>query len=224
LGESDIITVIKDVTLPQPIQLPEPADGVLGEGDNISITFNEDIRSSSLNEVDNFVIQSVLNTDSVAHDVALRLDGASIPAASSQSQLVLGGTSFTLCGWVKSGNTAGTLFRHGEGQNSFRVDIDADGWLTVYIKDENGVAQPYKSTKTLPKDIWSYVAVVYNIVEGNLSAFYASGDNEATLMDAVPVGKYATSEGTIYLGEGLTGAMHELSLFSEPLTWTTIKA
>ena len=224
LGESDIITVIKDVTLPQPIQLPEPADGVLGEGDNISITFNEDIRSSSLNEVDNFVIQSVLNTDSVAHDVALRLDGASIPAASSQSQLVLGGTSFTLCGWVKSGNTAGTLFRHGEGQNSLRVDIDAAGWLTVYIKDENGVAQPYKSTKTLPKDIWSYVAVVYNIVEGNLSAFYASGDNEATLMDAVPVGKYATSEGTIYLGEGLTGAMHELSLFSEPLTWTTIKA
>ena len=224
LGESETIYVTKDVTLPQPIQLPEPADGVLGEGDNISITFNEDIHSSSLNEVDNFVIQSVLNTDSVAHDVALRLDGASIPAASSESQLMLDNSSFTLCGWVKSSGTAGTLYRHGEGKNCFRVDIDAEGMLTVYIRDENGVAQPYTSTKALPLDDWAYVAVVYDVEQGTLSAHYACGDNEDTLMDGVPVGNKLTSEGTIYLGEGLTGAMHELSLFSEPLSWTTIQA
>jgi len=97
LGESNVIQVTKDITLPKPIYLPEPADGVLGEGDNISITFNENIYSQSLNEVDNFIIQSVLNTDSVAHDVALRLDGTSEPAASSQSKLTIGGTSFALC-------------------------------------------------------------------------------------------------------------------------------
>ena len=224
LGESNICTVIKDVTLPQPIELPEPSDGVLSYGDNIKLMFNEPINSQSLNEVDNFIIQSVLNTDSVAHDVALRLDGASTPAATSQSGLTLGGTSFTLCSWVKNSGTAGTLFRHGEGQNAFRVGIDGEGYLTVSIKDENGVAQTYRALDLLPKDIWSYVAVVYDVTTGKLGAYYASGDNEATLMDAVPVGKYANSEGNIYLGEGLTGAMHELSLFTAPLSWSVIKS
>ena len=224
LGESNICTVIKDVTLPQPIELPEPSDGVLSYGDNIMLKFNEPINSQSLNEVDNFIIQSVLNTDSVAHDVALRLDGASTPAATSQSALTLGGTSFTLCSWVKNSGAAGTLFRHGEGPNALRVGINDSGCLTANIKDENGVAQTYTATDPLPKDIWSYVAVVYDVTNGNLSAYYASGDNEKTLMDATPVGKFANSDGKIYLGEGLTGAMHELSLFSAPLTWSVIKA
>ena len=223
-GESNICTVTKDVTLPKPIQLPEPADGVLNEGDNISVTFNEDIASQSLNKVDHFIIQSVLNTDSVAHDVALRLDGAATPAATSQSGLTLSGTSFTLCSWVKSGGKAGTLFRHGVGQNAFRVGISDDGRLTANIRDVNGVAQTYTSMHPLPKDSWSYVAVVYDVDKGTLSAYYASGDNEATLMTDVPVGKNSLSEGNIYLGEGLTGAMHELSLYSAALTWTTVKA
>ena len=224
LGLSDTITVVKDVTLPQPLYLPEPADGVLGAGDNISLTFNEDIRSQSLNKVDNFIIQSILNTDSVAHEVALRLDGGNAPVATSQSQLTLGSTSVTLCSWVKSGGTAGTLFRHGEGKNAFRVDIDGDGYVTAYVTDEHGEAKPYKSDKALPKDIWSYVAVVYDVDNGDLSAYYASGDKEDILMEAVPAGKDGHSTGYIYLGEGLTGAMHELSLFCVPLTWTTIKA
>ena len=83
LGESEIIKVIKDVTLPSPIHLPQPSDGVLGEGDEISVEFNEDIYSQSLTEVDNFVIQSVLNTDSVAHDIALLLSGSDVAPAST---------------------------------------------------------------------------------------------------------------------------------------------
>ena len=224
LGLSDTITVVRDVTLPQPLYLPEPADGVLGAGDNISLTFNEDIRSQSLNKADNFIIQSILNTDSVAHEVALRLDGGNAPVATSQSQLTLGATSLTLAAWVKSGGTAGTLFRHGEGANAFRVDIDGDGYVTVYVTDGQGVAKPYRSVKALPRDIWAYFAVVYDVDYGNLSAYYASGDKEGILMEAASAGSDGRSTGYIYLGEGLTGAMHELSLFSAPLTWTTIKA
>ena len=223
-GESNICTVTKDVTLPKPIQLPEPADGVLNEGDNISVTFNEDIYSQNLNKPDNFIIQSVLNTDSLAHDVALRLDGAATPAATSQSGLTLSGTSFTLCSWVKNSGKGGTLFRHGDGQNAFRVGFDGEGYLTANIRDENGVAKTYTSMQPVPKDSWSYVAVVYDFDKGGLSAYYASGDNEAILMEDVAVGKNAKSEGNIYLGEGLTGAMHELSLYSAALTWTTVKA
>ena len=224
LGESETITVVKDVTLPKPIQLPEPSDGVLNEGDDISVTFNEDIYAQSLNKGDNFIIQSVLNTDSVAHDVALKLDGAATPAATSQSQLTLGGTSFTLCTWVKNGGTPGTLLRHGDGSDAFRVNIDADGYLSACIKDSADIVKVYHAKLPLKKDVWSYVALTYNVNLGTLSAFSASGDQEQTLMNNVVVGKKAYSTGNIYLGEGLTGAMHELSLFSTNLTWTTIKA
>lgn len=223
LGESNVIHVTKDITLPKPIYLPEPADGVLGEGDNISITFNEDIYSQSLNEVDNFIIQSVLNTDSVAHDVALRLDGSSEPAATSQSKLTLGGTSFTLCGWVKTDGADGTFYQHGEGNNYFRLNIDAQGYLAFEMKDSLGTLQTYKAKEALPLSTWSYIALTYDHQAHTITAHAAHGDQEQNLMIDVPVSP-VTAEGNIYLGRGLKGAMHEISLFSAALTWTTVKA
>jgi len=223
LGESNVIQVTKDITLPKPIYLPEPADGVLGEGDNISITFNENIYSQSLNEVDNFIIQSVLNTDSVAHDVALRLDGTSEPAASSQSKLTIGGTSFTLCGWVKTDGADGTFYQHGEGNNYFSLNIDAQGYLVFEMKDSLGTLQTYKAKEPLPQSTWSYIALTYDHQAHTITAHAAHGDQEQNLMIDVPVSP-VTAEGNIYLGRGLKGAMHEVSLFSAALTWTTVKA
>ena len=223
LGESNVIQVMKDITLPKPIYLPEPADGVLGEGDNISITFNEDIYSQSLNEVDNFIIQSVLNTDSVAHDVALRLDGTSEPAATSQSKLTLGGTSFTLCGWVKTDGADGTYYQHGEGNNYFSLNIDAQGYLSFEQKDTLGNVQTYKAKEALPQSTWSYIALTYDHQAGTITAHAAHGDQEQNLMIDIPVSP-VTAEGNIFLGRGLKGAMHEVSLFSAALTWTTVKA
>lgn len=223
-AHSEVIKVVKDVTLPDVMETPSPSDGVLNVGDNIGVEFNEDILSKSLNKVDNFIVQSVLNTDSVAHDVALLLSGSETPAATSQSTLTLGGTSFTLCGWIKSGNTAGTIYRHGEGEKAFRLDIDADGYLTAYITDSLGQALPYTSSAPIKKDTWTYLGVVYNVKTGMLNIYSAYGSEEKQLMNEVYVGKSANASGNIYLGKGVTGAMHELTLFSENRTWDTIKS
>ena len=219
-GASDIITVVKDITLPKPLYLPEPADGVLGTGDNITVTFDEDI-FPSLREADNFIVQSVLNTDSIAHEVALRLDGTQTPVATTQTGLTLGGTSFTICTWLKHDGQGGTVLRHGEGTNAFRINIDAQGHLVAMITDEDGTAQPYTSTLTIPASLWVYLGATYNISTGSLSAWYCSGDDDVTLMSGVPVGKKAASKGNIYLGENMTGAMHELSLYTTALDWYT---
>lgn len=220
LGQSAILTIVKDVTLPQPIQQPSPADGVLSTGDNISVTFNESIHSQSLNKPDNFSIQAVLNTDSLAHEVALRLDGAATPAAHTQTPLTLSGTPFTICTWVKHSGTGGTLLHHG----NLRLNLEADGSLTAYIPDGDNAPQPVTSGKAIPQDTWTYLAVVYDNTDGTLSAYTASGDQESTLMLQQPVGKKAQSQGTIYLGENLQGAMHELTLYNTALTWPTIKS
>ena len=219
-GSSDIVTVIKDITLPKPLYLPEPADGVLGLGDNISVEFTEDI-FPSLRLADNFIVQSVLNTDSIAHEVALRMDGTTQPVATTQSELTLGGTSFTVCTWLKYDGQPGTILRHGEGPNAFRINVDATGHLVVMITDENGTAQPYTSNLTIPASQWVYLGVTYDLNAACLSAWYCSGDDDVTLMSAVPVGKKATSKGNVYLGENLTGAMHELTLYADARDWYT---
>lgn len=223
IGASDTVKVIKDVTLPQPMAQPEPTDGVFGVGDEISVTFNEDIYSQSLAKDANFIIQSVLNTDSIAHEVALRLDGTETPAAASQTGLTLGNTSFTVCTWLKHNGTGGTILRHGEGADALRINVEADGHLTAFIIGEDGKAHAYTSLTTIPQDQWVYLGVTYDYEAGTLSARYASGDNEKVLMTGVDVGTYATSQGKLYLGENLTGAMHELSLYSTALTWTAIQ-
>lgn len=223
MGTSAVVTVIKDVTLPQPMSLPEPSDGVLGVGDDISVTFNEDIYSKSLSKDDNFIIQSVLNADSIAHEVALRLDGTAAPAATSQTGLTLGNTSFTVCTWLKHTGNAGTILRHGDGADALRINIEEDGRLTVYLTGEDGKARAYTSDVAIPQDIWVYIGVTYDVDAGTLTAHYASGDDEKTLMAAVNVGSHATSQGKLSLGENLVGAMHELSLYSTALTWSTIQ-
>ena len=224
LGESEIIKVIKDVTLPSPIHLPQPSDGVLGEGDEISVEFNEDIYSQSLTEVDNFVIQSVLNTDSVAHDIALLLSGSDVAPASTQSKLTLGGTSFTVCGWVKRDNTAGTFYQHGDDNNALCLKIDADGYLIFEMRDSVGALKTYKSKDFLPEDTWTYLGFVYDYQAESVSAYAAYGEFEKNLIVDEKVGKKVSADGNIYIGKGLKGAMHELSLYSSALTWTTIKA
>ena len=218
-GYSDVVEVIKDLTLPKPKRLPSPSDGVLSPGDDILVEFNEEIEGSALNKADNFVIQAVLNDNKVAHEVALRLDGQEKAVAQSQTELTLGGTPFTICSWVKHEGTAGTLLRHGD----FRLNIEDDGRLTAYINDDNKQQQHYTSANAIPKGEWSYVAAVYDHETGTLSAYYATGEKESTLFNHEYVGKEAQSQGIIYLGEGLKGAMHELSMFSAALPWDVIK-
>ena len=222
LGTSEVLPVIKDVTLPQLMGAPEPRDGVLGVGDEIKVKFNEQIYQSLTKDA-NFIIQGVLNTDSVAHEVALQMDGAPLPVATSQSGLTLGNTSFTVCTWLKYSGGAGTVLRHGEGSNALRINVDADGLLTAYITDENGTAQPFKANQALPKDKWLYLGVTYDVGDGTLSAYYASGEETCILMNAVSVGTHAASQGNIFLGENLSGAMHELSLYSTALDWAAIQ-
>lgn len=222
LGSSTVIPVIKDVTLPQLTSVPEPHDGVYGAGDHIGVEFNENIYQN-LSKDANFIVQGVLNTDSVAHEVALQMDGAPTPVATSQSGLTLGNTSFTVCTWLKYSGGAGTILRHGDGSNALRIGVDGDGLLTAYITDENGHAQPYKASAPLPKDKWLYLGVAYDVVGGTLSAYYASGEDTRILMSSIPVGTKASSQGNISLGENLSGAMHELSLYSTALNWSAIQ-
>ena len=70
--ESETFTVIKDVARPEPISTPTPADGVLRNGDDISVTFTKDIQPARVLET-NISVTGELNGHDLRHAVGLQL-------------------------------------------------------------------------------------------------------------------------------------------------------
>ncbi|MCL2511213.1 MAG: InlB B-repeat-containing protein, partial [Bacteroidales bacterium] len=61
-----IVSGIIDMVPPRPLGAPSPANGILGVGDELSITFNEDIQSNVLETFNNFSITGILNAQEIA--------------------------------------------------------------------------------------------------------------------------------------------------------------
>ena len=97
-NESETIEVVKDVARPKLLGNPSPANGVLTPDGEVSITFNEDIKASSLIRTENFVVTSKLNGSKVDHDVALQLTGAE--GAQTEADIDLAARPFALNMWL----------------------------------------------------------------------------------------------------------------------------
>ena len=113
---SDEILVVKDMNRPKPLGQPQPTDGILSAGDELSILFNEAILNGELTKDKNFRITGVLNGSEVAHQTALELENTAQTAA-TEASINLAGKDFSIDMWVKA-NGAGTLLSHGTGTRS----------------------------------------------------------------------------------------------------------
>ena len=205
--ESDVVTVIKDMKKPQLFGLANPSDGVLNAGDEISVTFNEDIRQSMLTETNNFKITAALNGQQVAHNVAL--DGqATECAAKTEASINLARRDFSADMWINY-TGAGTLLSHGNGSQKFDVATDSKGRLVVKIGDET-----YKSGKSITPNKWVFLTLNYryNGDGGVLNAMFADDASETMLFTNKSVAAYEGS-GALAVGKKMTGAIHELTLW-----------
>lgn len=219
-GESDVITVVKDVARPQLIAAPSPASGILTPEGEISISFNEDIRASVLNKPDNFSITARLNGAEVAHNTALAVPAAATSAsAKTEAAIDLSDTSFSVNLWMKY-TAAGTIVQHGTGASAFRLAVDATDHLVATVGGET-----YTSNNTLTRDKWMFLSVAYD-AEGpapTLTAHCASDASQAELFAGIPVTQSSAGSNlgrsALALGEGLGGAIHEVSLWNYPRTW-----
>ena len=209
-NESDEVVIIRDMSFPKLIALPSPATGILTSADDLVVTFNEDIQSSSLTEVNNFEVVGVLNESEVLHDVALSLSGQN--AAKTEATVDLAGKSFAANMWVNYSED-GRLLMHGTADNNFSVTIE-NGKLVVSVagkRTESGVV--------LPKNKWLYLNVSYNAGDGDftlptVSAGYAMGSDEVKLFDAVATKAYSGNGSISVGGENLVAKVQELSLWN----------
>ena len=207
---SNELTLIKDMDRPRPLGQPEPSDGILEIGDELSVTFNDNFLKGELTKEANFRVTGVLNGAPVDHETALRLNNTSDAAAATETSIVLAGKDFSTDMWIKL-DGKGTILSHGQGSAKLNVGTDADGHLTVSMEGET-----FTSAKTIPTGKWVFLTLSYQNTDngGELRAAVASDDETVTLFDGQPVPAYE-GDGPLSVGSQISGAIHELLLWDE---------
>lgn len=216
-SESEVLTVVKDLSRPQLFGLASPSDGVLNVDDEIGVTFNEDIQKELLTK-NNFVVSGVLNGAHVQHDVALSAQGTE-RAAYSEASFNLAGKSFSTDMWVRAAES-GDIFIHGRGDETFKVSINTAGQLVVTIGTGS-----YTSVETIPMNTWTFLSLAYSYEEADsrLSARAVTANDTKDLFVSKAVADYA-GIGSITLGTNFTGAIHELTLWDKERTMQEAQA
>ena len=205
-NESETINVIKDIAKPMLLGNPSPANGVLTADGEVSVTFNEDIKYSSLRDVDNFIVTGRLNGYRVDHNVAMSL---TTMAATTAADIDLSARDFAFNLWINY-SVAGTIIKHGLASSSFEVSVNNAGNLVVTINGKS-----YVSTAVLPTDKWLFLSVSYRYASGAsaLTAHYANDATSVELFMNKLVADYY-GNGPLTVGGNLTAKVHELTLWN----------
>ena len=206
---SEEIALVKDMQRPQPLGMPTPTNGILSTGDDVSIEFNENFLKGELTKAANFIVTGVLNGAEVSHATALGMTGTA-NTASTEADINLAGKSFAIDAWVKL-KGAGTLLTHGKGQQKLVVGVDDNRHLQVKIG-----SNVYTSKAEMPTDKWAYLTMNYAVTDkGNtLKTAVAEDATTTDLFTDETVAAYE-GNGPLAIGQRMTGAIHELTLWDE---------
>ena len=219
-GESTLVTdaveVTKDMSRPMAFGTPKPTTGFLGMGDDIEITFNEDINNGRLTSTGNFIVTAALNGQQVAHDIALKATGSEGAVAKTEANINLIGKSFAVDMWVRISGE-GTIFSHGNGTNKLALgvkEIDGQYYFTVNGKEHGN---------PLPADKWIYLAFSLDQSQNVFTALYANDASSEYLAFEEAIEKYE-GNGVVALGDSFTGAIHEVALWDEAIDVITLQS
>lgn len=206
---SEEIALVKDMQRPQPLGMPTPTNGILSPGDDVSIEFNENFLKGELTKTANFIVTGVLNGAEVSHATALGMTGTA-NTASTEADINLAGKSFAIDAWVKL-KGAGTLLSHGKGQQKLVVGVDDYRHLQVKIG-----SNVYTSKAEMPTDKWAYLTMNYAVTDKD-NTLKAAVAEDATTTDLFTDETVAAYEGNgpLAIGQHMTGAIHELTLWDE---------
>lgn len=203
------IALVKDMQKPRALGLPTPTNGVLTAGDDISLTFSENILKGELTKDMNFLVTGVLNGAKVDHATALYLADMA-EAAKTEADINLSDKSFAFDLWINA-KKSGTILSHGSGASKFAAAINDDGTLTVIVGTDK-----YTSINAMPLGKWGYLHIDYERTTpgGLLNAAVANDENTVSLFADTPVAEY-TGNGSLAVGQNLGAAIHELCLWDE---------
>jgi hypothetical protein len=216
--ESEEIRVVKDTKIPQVLGYPSPVNGILSAGDEISVTFNEDIQSNKLvggTVGSNFSITGILNGDIREEPTSGLLFNGS-QTASTEMPIYTNG-SFSIETWFKHTNgTAGTLFAYGSGSEYIALGFDASRHTVVTVG-----SQSFVSTDAIDgEDTWKYIGLSYDRANSTVSVNVFQGADNLRLFESKTLAQAPATQGKLYLGNnmagnsGFSGAAAQLHFYS----------
>jgi len=217
---SPVISGAFDRICPQPFGIPQPSDGILGAGDELSIQFNETVDATSL--FNSFNISGVLNGSAIRHSTSLGFNG--INDYMKMSGVNLASKSFSVEFWMMRTDTlVGSkqiIFSQGnDPDNSILIGINEQNKLFLHLKDTL-----INSNTDVPHDeMWYHWVVTYDYTN-KLVEFYKDAD----LLASIPANITYLGYGDVYVAKPtiipgysyFKGNLHELRVWGKPLGLT----
>ncbi len=209
--QSEEIEVVKDTHGPKLLGQAYPNTGLLTPGDDIHIKFNEPIRGNYLTKAKNFSLVGDLNESPIDHYVSLQLNGTPLVY---EGYVPVSNTSFASSMWLYR-QSGGTIFEHSSTSSKIAISVDDEGFVTLTVDNEQFAALPER----IPANQWVYLTTsyVHTGTEDYYDAQFSTDEETHTLFNHQVVPEY-TNTGQLIIGDGLKGAMHDLSVWAEERT------
>ena len=132
---SEVLSGIKDTRPPRVFGQPEPANSILGVGDNLLLRFNEPIAGNYLDEDNNFQLLGVTNDVGLTTGASLSFDGSFESYAETKVSRSLADKSFSIDMMVKPAEPAldDIFFMHGDGNDLLLFGKTYDNRLVLHV-------------------------------------------------------------------------------------------
>ena len=212
-NHTEVLRGIKDMKPPRVFGTPQPGDGILSHGEDISVAFNEPIQTGLLLST-NFSARAVLNGTPLNHDRSIHLDGSndylSIPGA-----VDLTNRSFTIQFWVRRLNQqAGIICQ----QSELEIGFDTGNHLYVQLGNQMSATIDQFNTTT----DWIHFTVTFDNNSNNLNVYRAIDDGltppkGVILNQNIPLS--FNVDGQLYIGSNANKTQHFNGLIHDFRVW-----
>ena len=226
---SPVISGVKDTRPPRVFGVAQPADAILGVGDNLMLRFNEPIAGNYLDEDNNFQIVGTTNATGITTGTSLHFEESEGSRAETKVERSLTNKSFTIDMVVRPADAMmpGSLFFTTMPSSNYSVQFGyAEGRLVLFMINEVSVYMFMTEANVLPSGIFSRVLAVYDN-ETKQVKFYI-GTQEMPLsetgMSSLPSDFVLRGSAPLEFGGETETDMLEARIWSKALTQEEIAA
>ena len=214
---SPVLTGIKDTRPPRVFGEPEPANAILGVGDNLKLRFNEPIAGNYLDEDNNFQLAGYTNESGIAAGTSLHFGGSIDSYAESKVLRSFLDKSFTIDMMVRVNDLSQTamLLELRSEKGSIHL-VYGNNHLMLLI---NGLQATHSLPLPEPPTAFTRFVTEYDHTTRAVRFFVGTQDitnpNTPPVIDFL---KISTINAPIVIGRNLNGNMMEVRLWSKALS------
>ncbi|WDF57983.1 T9SS type A sorting domain-containing protein [Flavobacterium sp. KACC 22758] len=201
---SEVISGLVDLSAPQLFGTPLPTNGILSAGEDLKVSFNENIFYNPA--VSTIEIKGQTNQLKIDHNVSLRFEGNNNTAVINSPQ-------------ISSGNLSLEFWLNNETKTSSASIMSQDGGLNIGLNNGNisftlGDVTVQGGLKN--DNLFHHYTFTYNSSNGDYRIF--EDDNEIGSKSGKANMQFANNNALIVGGNTFVGNVHDLRLWNKTLT------